>query len=117
MEFRVSMGYFDCANHENPQLIRPYDPKDAVAVMVITKRSHEAAQWNADAYANAAAVGQTVLVAELDRQVCGLVVIRVVDREAEILNLAVEPLERQKGIGSLLLTAVIEQVRAGGVER
>ncbi len=98
-------------------MIRPYDPKDAVAVMVITKRSPEAAQWDANAYANPAAVGQTVLVAEVDRQVCGFLVVRLIDAEAEILNLAVEPLEREKGIGSLLLAAIVEESQRRQVER
>lgn len=98
-------------------MIRPYDPKDAVAVMVITKRSPEAAQWAAEAYANASAAGQTVLVAEVQRQVCGFVVMRLIDGETEILNLAVEPLEREKGIGSLLLTAVVEESERRKIER
>jgi [ribosomal protein S18]-alanine N-acetyltransferase len=98
-------------------LIRPYDPKDAVAVMVITKRSPEAAQWDADAYANAAAAGQAVLVAEVERQVCGFVVLRTIERETEILNLAVEPLEREKGIGSLLLAVVVQHSQLQQVEK
>jgi [ribosomal protein S18]-alanine N-acetyltransferase len=85
--------------------------------MVITKRSPEAAQWDANAYANPAAVGQTVLVAEVDRQVCGFLVVRLIDAEAEILNLAVEPLEREKGIGSLLLAAIVEESQRRQVER
>jgi [ribosomal protein S18]-alanine N-acetyltransferase len=98
-------------------LIRPYDPKDAVAVMVITKRSPEAAQWNAEAYANAAAAGQTVIVAEFERQVRGFAVVRIIEGETEILNLAVEPLDREKGIGSLLLASVIEESQQRNVEK
>jgi ribosomal-protein-alanine N-acetyltransferase len=102
---------------EGLALIRPYSPTDAVAVMVISKRSPEAAQWTAAGYEQALIAGQTVLVAEAERQVCGFVVARIIDREAEILNLAVEPLERKRGVGSRLLMAVVAEAERHWVER
>jgi ribosomal-protein-alanine N-acetyltransferase len=76
--------------------------------LVITQRSPQAAQWTAAGYEQALDAGQLVLLAEEDRHICGFAAARIIDREAEILNIAVEPLQRRTGVGSALVAAMLE---------
>jgi ribosomal-protein-alanine N-acetyltransferase len=98
-------------------LIRNYLPTDAVAVLVITQRSPQAAQWSADGYDQTLAAGQLVLLAEENRHICGFAAARIIDREAEILNIAVDPLQRRTGVGSALVAAILEEAMRAEVQR
>jgi ribosomal-protein-alanine N-acetyltransferase len=98
-------------------LIRNYLPADAVAVLVIAQRSPQAAQWSAAAYNQALAAGQLVLLAEENRHICGFAAARIIDREAEILNIAVDPLQRRTGVGSALVAAILEEAIRAEVQR
>jgi [ribosomal protein S18]-alanine N-acetyltransferase len=56
------------------------------------------------------------LIAEpRQRSIAGYLVARVVDEEGEILNLAVAPEHRRKGIGALLLESALDALRTRGV--
>ena len=55
------------------------------------------------------------LVAEDDRGIAGFVLARAVADEAEILTLAVRPEERRRGVGSALLSRLLDDLRASGV--
>ena len=55
---------------------------------------------------------QIVLIAEINAQVCGFLVARITGDEAEILNTAVDPAYRRKGIGTLLLNSAISAAQA-----
>jgi ribosomal-protein-alanine N-acetyltransferase len=98
-------------------LIRQYVPDDAPVISALGKLAVEAAQWSAASYEQAAESGQTVLIAEEGRQICGFLVSRLVGSEGEILNMAIAPGQRRKGIGSKLLAAVEEEAKAKNAER
>src|ERR1700738_4970250 len=78
-----------------PFKVRPYQSGDAEAVAEICRQSPQAAQWSKESYEQAHSLGQIVLIAEINGE------------EAEILNTAIDPAHRRKGIGSLLLTTAI----------
>jgi ribosomal-protein-alanine N-acetyltransferase len=50
------------------------------------------------------------------KKIGGYLVARIIEEEGEILNLAVDPDTRRKGIGSLLLESALTQLGARGVE-
>ena len=87
-------------------------PADDAAVEAITRRSPEAASWSAKGYA-----GLPAWVAETGGKVNGFLAARVVADEMEILNLAVDPDERGRGVGGALLGTAIEHGRRSGSRR
>ena len=89
-------------------MIREYLPADVDAIFAICKASPEAAQWAKENYERAEANGQIILVAEDAGKILGFLVARVVAKEAEILNMAVDPGHRRQGTGSMLLLAAEE---------
>jgi ribosomal-protein-alanine N-acetyltransferase len=53
-------------------------------------------------------------VAEIDGKVCGYICVRCVQEECHLLNLAVHPDYRRRGIASLLLESVLSQIKKKG---
>jgi [ribosomal protein S18]-alanine N-acetyltransferase len=96
--------------------IRPYRSGDSEAVSEICRRSPQAAQWPKKSYEQALSSGQIVLIAELKGQIRGFLVARIAGDEAEILNTAVDPANRRKGIGTALLEAAITAGQAHKVK-
>lgn len=92
--------------------IRRLRAADIEAVERITALSPEAAHWPAQSY-----LGLPGWVAESEAVVVGLLVARVAAEEMEILNLAVEPRWRRRGVGTALVEAAIEHARRAGVAR
>lgn len=92
--------------------IRPLRPADVDAIERITARSPEAAHWQPGSYANLPG-----WVAESDTSVIGFLFVRVVADEMEILNLAVEPAERERGVGGALLDAALSYGAQAGAAR
>jgi ribosomal-protein-alanine N-acetyltransferase len=85
-------------------MIRRAATADLPAIREIQKASPDAAQWDP--------VGYEVYVADVDGRVIGFLVSRAVAaEEVEILNLAVAPEYRRRGIGRELLGALLEHVR------
>jgi len=99
-------------NHNTPLKVRPYQSGDRESVFEICRQSPQAAQWPKDSYEQAQSSGQIVLIAELNDQICGFIVARITGDEAEILNTAVDPAYRRKGIASALLTTAISSAQA-----
>jgi [ribosomal protein S18]-alanine N-acetyltransferase len=95
-----------------PFKARPFQAGDTEAVSEICRHSTEAAQWPKESFYQAHSSGQIVLTAEINGQICGFLVARVTEDEAEILNMAVDPAHRRKGIGSTLLLAAISAAQA-----
>ncbi len=95
-----------------PIKVRAYRPGDGEAISEICRRCPQAAQWPQESYGKAHSLGQIVLIAQVNGQVCGFLVARVTGDEAEILNTAVDPTHRRSGIGSLLLTTAISEAQA-----
>jgi ribosomal-protein-alanine N-acetyltransferase len=100
-----------------PVLIRKYAPADAATISALSKLAPEAAQWPAESYEQAAGAGQTILVAHVGDEICGFLVSRSVGSEGEILNMAVAPASRRKGIASKLLGDALEEARKLNAER
>lgn len=97
--------------------IRKYRPADSEAVLAICQRSPEAAQWSAQSYDDAAYSGQIVLLVEVGDEIGGFLCARVIRREAEILNLAIDPPQRRKGLANKLLTETLAQAKEKGADR
>ena len=84
-------------------VIRAASEQDLPAIAEIQSASPEASQWNLSDY-----LTFECLVAVEDGTVNGFAVVRqVADREWEILNLAVAPAARRRGIGRQLLRDVL----------
>lgn len=79
-------------------MVRAATPEDVAAIAEIQGRSAEAAQWDAASY-----LTYECLVA-VDPQVAGFLVARQTGPgEREILNLAVDPSRRRRGVARALL--------------
>jgi ribosomal-protein-alanine N-acetyltransferase len=98
-------------------IFRKYAPADAECISAISRQAPEAAQWSPAGYEEAVRAGQLVLVAETAGAVSGFVVCRFASGEGEILNLAVAPSERRKGVGSRMLAEAAAEAKAKRVER
>jgi len=101
--------------------IRRLTAADVDSVLAIQEASPEAARWSRQAYetalADAARTGCLIATAEDAGKGNGAVAFacfRIVEREAELLNLAVAPAFRRLGVGSRLLERVAEEAAASG---
>ena len=81
-------------------MIRSARPEDLPRISEIQRSSPEAAAWDPTGY--------DILVAELDNRVVGFLVTRTVaEGEREVLNLAVMPEYRRRGVARSLLGRVL----------
>ena len=91
-------------------MIRKIKPGDALAVARLLAASPGAAPWSpldSPVPSDTETADTVTFVAEHDGEVVGIIVTRVAADEAEILNLAVLPTLRRRGLArSLLLTAL-----------
>jgi [ribosomal protein S18]-alanine N-acetyltransferase len=82
-------------------IFRSGEPRDLAAAAAIQQASPEAAEWDAAEY-----MAHQFLVAEVEGRVVGFLAGRAIDdSEAELLNLAVAPDFRRKGIARALVQA------------
>ena len=82
-------------------VVRPARRDDLTAIAAVQQSSPEAAAWDPTGY--------DILVAEADNRVVGFLVTRTITPgECEILNLAVAPEYRRRGIGRSLLRSVLD---------
>jgi ribosomal-protein-alanine N-acetyltransferase len=87
--------------------VRLATPDDLVAVAAIQSASREASQWNPSDY-----LDHDFRVAIVGNTITGFVVFRrITEDEREILNLAVAPEFRRKGIGNILISTCFEGFR------
>ena len=90
--------------------IRPATPDDLEAIAAIQAASPEASQWNPADY-----LDHDCRVAIVDERVTGFLASRrVAPDEREILNVAVDPAHRRKGVARALLMHELEQELARG---
>ncbi|HVB32922.1 MAG TPA: ribosomal protein S18-alanine N-acetyltransferase [Patescibacteria group bacterium] len=92
--------------------IRPLQESDSAAIERITRQAPQAAAWPAESYA-----GLPGWVAETPTGAVGFVVARSAADEMEILNLAVLPAARRRGVATALLRAALDHGRRAGSRR
>lgn len=78
------------------------------SILEIQSSSPEVAQWTARDYMRVARREMSGWVAAEDNEILGFVVTRCVAEDIEILNFAVRPEERRRGIGGTLLGVALE---------
>jgi ribosomal-protein-alanine N-acetyltransferase len=94
-------------------VIRAATPGDLDAILRLQADSFEAAQWSREAWSDTlgSAGPRRCLVAEFAAQVAALLLYQdLLDGETEILNLAVDPASRRRGLASALLERLISSV-------
>ncbi len=84
--------------------VRPASSADLRAIARIQRSSPTAAQWPPEDY-----LRYVCLVAAVGREVAGFAVLRRTGGEYELLNLAVAPERRRRGIGRRLVAAALEK--------
>jgi [ribosomal protein S18]-alanine N-acetyltransferase len=99
--------------------IREFVPNDSAAIIKIAAAEPKIAQWSADAYAQLTSNGYSAWVAERtdSGEIVGFIVVRLVLPEAEILNLAVNPENREQGVATSLLEVVLANLQKGKAMR
>ncbi len=97
--------------------VRPATFDDLPAILSLEHHSHKAAHWNEHAYRKAIEPGATperlVLVIE-EGAVLGFLVAQVLADEWEIENIAVSSPARRRGLGSRLVSELLDRARKRG---
>jgi len=101
--------------------VRPMAATDVAAAIALASYTPEAARWSPADYSRAAGGDCDGWVAARESQhrgnIVGFLIARSMADEMEILNLAIEPAERRRGVAGRLLQAALERGRARGVKR
>ncbi|MCL4783118.1 MAG: GNAT family N-acetyltransferase [Bryobacterales bacterium] len=91
--------------------IRPIRPKDLAALEEIQKLSPETPAWPAESYLKAICLVAVEAEGELPETVLGFASARQsAPPEAEILNIAVHPAARRRGIARALLAGLLQRL-------
>ena len=88
--------------------IRTMEARDIDALLAIQSASPETAQWVTWDYSRVAAGEMAGWIAEENGEVVGFLMGRQVVSDLEILNFAVAPAARRRGVGAALLQEAIE---------
>jgi len=98
--------------------VRRCERNDLREIQEILEAAPEAAMWSEAALAETLERDPShFLVAEQDEEIAGFIVGREIEKEAEILNLAVKPEYRWRRIGQSLVQAMLEVFAGAGVVR
>jgi len=76
---------------------------DCEPIATLTAKCEGAARWHASSVVEALKVGALGWIAEDRDQIVGMILVRVAADEMEVLNLAVAPQHRRRGIATRLL--------------
>lgn len=94
-----------CALKSDPLIVRTASSDDLHAISTIQAASPEASQWEVQDY-----LAYQCLVAVYRNRVVGFIVARELsDKEREILNLAVDPNYRRRGVGARLVRELLSR--------
>ncbi len=94
--------------------IRSMRARDAIAASAIIREIPGTALWTAESLIESLAAGFLGWVAERDGEVAGVLIGRIVADEFEIMNLAVDPDDRRKGIATALVDSALDSARSEG---
>jgi len=97
--------------------IRSIEERDVDVILGIQRSSPEISQWTSLDYARVARGEMAGWVAEEAGVVVGFVVARQIANDVEVLNLAVRPESRRRGIGTSLLGAALAWGRGFRAEK
>ena len=101
--------------------LRAAEPADMPAIIQIERAAALAAHWPESAYSvmfTSNAPSRVILLAEdVEHQLYGFIVARIVADEGELENIVTAPERLRQGIGSALLQELIRTVCAGGLHR
>ena len=86
--------------------------RDVEAILAIQSASPEIAQWTVRDYERVARGEMAGWVAEEAEELMGFLIARQVAGDLEVLNLAVRPEMRRRGVGTALLREVIDWGRS-----
>ena len=96
--------------------IHPYTPEYLEDVTAIEKASFSC-PWSADSFRQAGDMEISIfLVAAAEETVVGFGCILLAAGEGELVDIAVLPAYRKKGLGQMLMTALLTQAREQGTE-
>jgi ribosomal-protein-alanine N-acetyltransferase len=95
--------------------LRSADPSDAVALAKAHASAFEA-PWPPEAFTELMAGPGVFALAAVNHEPVGLILMRAIAGEAEVLTLAVEPAHRRKGVARALLEAGLAKAELAGAE-
>ncbi|HXX43524.1 MAG TPA: GNAT family N-acetyltransferase [Candidatus Acidoferrales bacterium] len=98
-------------------MIRPIEARDVDSILAVQSVCPEIAQWTAWDYARVARGEMAGWVAEEDGVVRGFLVARRIGGDLEILNFAVHPDSRRRGVGAGLLQQSFAWGKTFGAEK
>jgi ribosomal-protein-alanine N-acetyltransferase len=97
--------------------IRPFAQSDLAEIQGIQSKCPQASQWREEDYAKLAKDPFGILLVAEEGHITGFAAFERAFDEAELLNLAVDPDHRRKGIARALLAAGIETLQTHEVAR
>jgi len=95
--------------------LRPADREDAVALAAAHALAFET-PWPPEAFTGLLATPGVFALAAVDQAVVGLILMRAIAGEAEVLTLAVAPAHQRRGAARALLAAGLDLAAAAGAE-
>jgi ribosomal-protein-alanine N-acetyltransferase len=98
-------------------IVRAFESADAAGAVSLSRVSPGASLWPVEAYAFVPESGACGWVAVIEGEMAGFFVARCAADEAEILNLAVVPSLRRRGLATGLTVTAFEEFRRRGARR
>ena len=95
--------------------LRAADASDAITLAKAHAGAFEA-PWPPEAFVELLASPGVFALAAVDQAPVGLILMRAIAGEAEVLTLAVQPTHRRQGVGRALLRAGLDGALAAGAE-